>query len=266
MDLSIVIPAFEESHKIHHDIEAASHFLRHQDLSGEIIVVDDGSSDGTAQAAEQAADDLQAPAHVIRCQLNQGKGHAVSTGILQSQGHYVMFADAGTCVPYDNALRRLDMLRSGQCEIAHGSRRIDGCQIDRQQSPIRRFCSKSFRRVVRAFLGVPRDLTDTQCGFKLYRGDIARELYGLCKTDGFTFDVEIILLARQRGYRICEFPVDWTRDCDSRISLRKTSLPVLRELLQIRRNLRQTDLLQRSPNQAKSVGLSGQAPQQRTSS
>ncbi len=263
VDLSIIIPAFEESHKIHRDVEAAWRFLQQQRLAGEIIVVDDGSSDGTGRAAEDAAIAQGAPIHVIRCQTNRGKGHAVRTGVLQSQGRFVMFADAGTCVPYENALRGLELLREGRCEIANGSRRIDGCQIDQQQSPIRRFCSKSFRRLIRAFLGVPRELTDTQCGFKLYRGDVARELYALSKTDGFTFDVEIILLARRRGYRICEFPVDWTRDCDSRISLRKTSLPVARELLQIRRRLRESDVRPGGP--AQSGAASGQAPQRRMS-
>jgi len=261
IDLSIVIPAFEERRKIHHDLEAAAQFLRSQDLAGEIIVVDDGSSDGTAQVAEQAAAESDVPACVIRCPANRGKGHAVRTGILQSQGRYVMFADAGTCVPYENALRGLELLRSGRCEVANGSRRIDGCQIDRQQSPIRRLCSKTFRRLVRTFLGVPHELTDTQCGFKIYRGDVARELYALSTIDGFTFDVEIILLARQRGYRICEFPVDWTRDCDSRISLRKTSVPVICELLQMRRRLRRMGPARRRSVQPAPAASASQGPQ-----
>ncbi|MBN1126990.1 MAG: glycosyltransferase [Sedimentisphaerales bacterium] len=237
MDISIIIPAFEESHKIRKDIETAWQFLQDHSLTGEIIVVDDGSSDDTALAAKAVGKELDAPLRVIRYEPNQGKGHAVRIGIVQSVGDYVMFADAGTCVPYDNALRGLEMIRSGQCDIANGSRRINGCQIDSQQTAIRRFCSKSFRKVIRLFMGIPRELTDTQCGFKVYRGEIARRLYALSKIDGFTFDVEIILLARQKGYRIREFPVDWTCDCDSRISIHKTSIHVFKELFRIRRNV-----------------------------
>ncbi|MBN1817147.1 MAG: glycosyltransferase [Sedimentisphaerales bacterium] len=237
MDISIIIPAFEESHKIRKDIETAWQFLQDHSLAGEIILVDDGSSDDTATVAEAVGKELAAPLRVIRYAPNRGKGHAVRTGILQSEGDYIMFADAGTCVPYDNALRGLDLIRSGQCDIANGSRRIDGCQIDSQQTAIRRFCSKSFRKVIRLFMGVPRELTDTQCGFKVYRGNVARQLYALSTIDGFTFDVEIILLARRKGYRIREFPVDWTCDCDSRISIHKTSIRVLKELLAIRRNV-----------------------------
>ena len=88
---------------------------------------------------------------------------------------------------------------------------------------------------VRMLLRVPRELTDTQCGFKMYRGDVARELYGQCITDGFMFDIEVILRAAKKGYRIAEFPVEWTCDIDSRLSVARTPWPVLSELRKIRR-------------------------------
>jgi dolichyl-phosphate beta-glucosyltransferase len=235
MDLSIVIPAFEESRKIVRDIEAASQFLVSHNLTGEIIVVDDGSKDSTTRVAGNATIPAQVMLKVIRHEEHRGKGCAVRTGIVQSQGDYVMFADSGNCVPYDDTLRGLELVRSGRCDIAHGSRKMRGCHIEKAQSPYRRMCSKLFHWFVVHDMGVPAEYTDTQCGFKIYKGDVARHLYGEAITDGFSFDIEIILRARKEGYRIKEFPIDWTCDRDSRLSPTRSSWRVLRELMRIRR-------------------------------
>lgn len=237
MDLSIVIPAFEESQKIARDVEAAAAFLKGEGLAGEIIVVDDGSRDDTAAAAKEADIPPNVHLNVIRYDTHQGKGCAVRTGMAASRGEYVMFADSGGCVPYENALRGLEMLKSGSCDLAHGSRKLRESSIQRRQAWYRRILSRIFRRVIIRALKVPAELTDTQCGFKMYRGDVARKLYSECITDGFMFDVEIIMKARRGGYRIREFPIEWTSDRDSRLSLTRNAGCVLRELLMIRRTL-----------------------------
>ncbi len=237
MELSIVIPAHKEGKKIASDVHEALRFLHDSHLAGELIIVDDGSEDDTAAVVRNAAKDASVPVRVIRHEQNRGKGAAVRTGILASQGKYVMFADAGLCVPYETACIGLDMIIDGECDIAHGSRKIPGCLIQKKHPPVRRICSRLFRWAVRTLLKVPPSLTDTQCGFKVYRGSVARLLYEMCKTDGFVFDIEIILLARHYGYHIMEFPIPWTCDCDSRISIRKTSVEVLREIMNIRRNI-----------------------------
>lgn len=239
MDLSIVIPAFEESKKIGRDIEAASAFLRDNQLSGEIIVVDDGSEDGTSEAAKKAAAALPAgaPVQVIGCERHSGKGCAVRTGMKETTGEYVMFADSGCCVPYANALRGLDMLSSGTCEMAHGSRKLAESSIQRGQPWHRQITARLFRWFVHRLLSIPAHLTDTQCGFKIYRGEVARKLYGRCITDGFMFDVEIILRAQKEGYRIKEFPIEWTCDPDSRLSVARAPWPVLAELIAIKRQV-----------------------------
>lgn len=237
MDLSIVIPAFEESLKIARDVEAAAAFLKGEGLAGEIIVVDDGSRDDTGAAAKEADIPPDVRLNVIRYDTHRGKGYALRTGMAASRGDYVMFSDSGGCVPYDNALRGLDMLKSGACDLAHGSRKLRESRIQRPQAWYRRLLSRIFRRVIIYAIKIPSMLTDTQCGFKLYRGDVARELYGACITDGFMFDVEIIMRARRAGYRIREFPIEWTSDRDSRLSLTRNAGCVLRELLMIRRTL-----------------------------
>lgn len=235
MDLSIVIPAFEEGHKIARDVTAAAQFLQANRLHGEILVVDDGSTDNTAQAAQNVQVPEGVERRVVRYEPHRGKGYAVRTGMTQTTGEYVMFADCGLCIPYGNALEGLEMLKNGACDIVHGSRRHLQSDILKDQPWHRRLISRTFKATVRLVLGVPRDLTDTQCGFKVYKGGVARELYSRCITDGFMFDIEIILRAVKEGYRIGEFPVEWVCDLDSRLSVARTPWPVLSELRTLRR-------------------------------
>jgi dolichyl-phosphate beta-glucosyltransferase len=238
MDLSIVIPAFEESTKIARDIEAASEFLVANGLAGEIIVVDDGSEDDTAEAAQKAPAPSAVRREVIRYEEHRGKGYGVRTGMKATRGQYAMFADCGLCIPYGDVLQGLEMLQQDQCDIAHGSRRLIESDILQDQPWHRRFFSRLFKSTVRALLHVPRGLTDTQCGFKIYKGDIARHLYTDCITDGFMFDIEIILRAVDEGLRIAEFPVEWACDPDSRLSVTRTPWPVLSELHTLRKAIK----------------------------
>lgn len=240
MDLSIVIPAFEESKKIGRDVEAAAAFLEANRLDGQIIVVDDGSKDNTSEAAKNVEIPSSISLKVIRYEHHRGKGYAVRKGIKQTSGEYVMFADSGCCVPYENALRGLSMLKDGTCDIAHGSRKLLESHIRRGQPWRRRVCARVFKWSINKILQIPPELTDTQCGFKIYKGELARELYNECISDGFMFDVEIILRAQKQGYQIKEFPIDWTCDRDSRLSLLRTPLPVLFELRAVKRAISNT--------------------------
>ena len=238
LDISIVIPAFNEQEKIKTDIIAASRFLKDNHLQGEIIIVNDGSEDETAVSARETPVDEGVKKSVVSYAGNKGKGFAVKSGMVQSRGRYAMFADSGLCIPYNNALIGLDMIKKGGCVIAVGSRRHRQSRIKQHRHPLRKFLSVFFRNVTFSFLGIPRSFSDTQCGFKIYDGDIARELYGECQTEGFLFDIEILARALKKNYAVCEFPVEWSSDPDTRVLPHKTALPVLFELFKIKKMVR----------------------------
>lgn len=232
VELSIVIPAFKESQKIGADVAAASEFLKRHGIEGEIILVDDGSPDATTQVA-MALQKAYSELTVLSYERNRGKGHAVAHGVRAARGTYVMFADAGLCVPYDIATIGLTMLQLGMCDIAHGSRRMRGSVL-KAQPLYRRIGSRGYALVIHTLMEVPWHISDTQCGFKIYRTDVAKDLFGDLFTDGFMFDIEIILRALRKQYRILEFPVLWSNDADTRYDPVKGTIRNLRELLKIR--------------------------------
>lgn len=234
MDITIVIPAFNESNKIARDIKAACDFAIENNFDVEIIVVDDGSTDNTYNTAVNCQTPPKVKLSVIRLPQNRGKGYAVRTGIEKSTGDYVMFADSGSCVPYQNAIQALEMLRKDICDIAHGSRKMQDCEIKVPQPKYRQIFSKFFRYCVVLLMRIPAEFTDTQCGFKVYKGSVARQLYKLSVTDGFMFDIEIINWALKRGFRIKEFPVTWTCDLDSRLYSQRNFFTLLWELIKIK--------------------------------
>lgn len=223
--------------KVPGDIAAASEFFSNEKMSGEIILVDDGSSDGTAAAGVAALAKTGASGQVIRLERNRGKGCAVRTGIAASCGEHILFADSGMCVPFSNSLRGLDLLALHQCDIANGSRRLKESVICCGNSHYRSLMSWLFRHMMPMLAGTPRRLSDTQCGFKIYRGAVGREIYSKCTCDGFMFDVEVILLAVRAGLRIAEFPVEWSCDHDSRLHPARYFPQMMKEIVAIRREV-----------------------------
>ena len=237
MELSVVIPVYNEERKIKHDIIAASNFLSSYNIGGEIIVVSDGSTDKTSDAASHTTIDEGVALKVIDYRDHTGKGHAVKTGILASGSEMIMFIDSGNCVPYTNILRGIELIKTGQYEIAHGSRFLTDSMIKHSRYLHRKLASFLFRKYIRHYNSLLEDLTDTQCGLKIYKRAVAHELYGECITTGFMFDIEIILRARKEGYRIIEFPIEWTSDPDSRLSVPGTFTRIFPELRAIRKVL-----------------------------
>ena len=131
----------------------------------------------------------------------------------------------------------MSLMQSGTCDIAHASRRRPGSVIRHDAGLKRNILSFAFRTIIPKIMGIRSLLTDSQCGFKMYRGPIARELYSACRSDGFMFDIEIILRAEKKGYTIKEFPVEWTADHDTRIRIGHTAGRMIGELLAIKRYL-----------------------------
>jgi len=247
LDLSIVIPAFKESIKIERDIRAAHAFIIERSLRAEIIVVDDGSPDDTAYRAHTMLNEIP-ELRVFSYTPNRGKGHALKFGIMRATGRNILFADAGLCVPYDIGMLGIQMLDLKMCDLAHGSRRMRG-SVRVAQPILRRIGSRLFATLVKSFIGIPRYVSDTQCGFKLYRREVAHKLYGEMFSDGFMFDIEIILRARKAKLTILEFPVLWSNDPDSRYDpLRGGALSTLKQLWGIR--LRLSGLTRGAPKSA----------------
>ncbi len=234
MDISIVIPAYDESSKIEKDLLLAGEFFRKNNLSGEIIVVDDGSRDSTSDRVRAAAQSMNLPVTLIRNESNSGKGNAVRKGIMRSNGNYIVYQDAGATVPLDYALTAIDLIKKGNADIAIGSRKLPGSIITKEQETDRKIISRSFKRIIDILFGGLAHFSDTQCGFKIYRREAAKEIFSKSKIDGFIFEIETLLIAQKKNYKIVEFPVEWGCDRDSRISLLKSPWKIILDLIKIK--------------------------------
>jgi dolichyl-phosphate beta-glucosyltransferase len=234
MDLSIIIPVYNEGRKVDTDIRMAAHFLEEKNISGEIIISDDGSTDDTIKIPDKILSQIKVPVKIIENKTHYGKGHAVRSGILNAIGNILLFIDSGACIPYVDILPGIEMLRERTCEIAHGSRFLPGSFITLKKQWYRRVLSYSFRKLIPLLLKIPYGLTDTQCGLKIYKKEVAHELYRPVITRGFMFDIEVIRRAEKAGYLIKEFPITWTADLDSRLPIVDTFLNIFYELKRIR--------------------------------
>lgn len=234
MDISIIIPALNEERKIRYDIETAARFIASTFSSGEVIVVDDGSTDRTAETALAAKIPANVNLKVHRMGKNCGKGAAVKAGVAAARGRIILYADSGTCIPYANALPSIKQILAGEIDIAIASRRHKKSAIRRNRPLARRILSRIFHCVSLWITDLPRWISDSQCGFKIYDLDAAKDLFSACRTSGFMFEIEILIRAQKKEMRIEEFPVEWSCDLDTRLHPRSEALSVIKELLQVR--------------------------------
>lgn len=202
-------------------------YLSRRGGSYEVLVVDDGSRDRTIQVAEGFAD---RGVRVIRHERNRGKGAAVRTGILASQGAEVLLSDADASTPIEE-LEKLERSLAA-APVVFGSRAVAGADVRQHQPFYRELMGKTFNLIIR-LLGV-HGVHDTQCGFKLLAGDVARELGAKLTIDGFAYDVELVWLARRRGHAIAEVGVIWINSPDSRVDPIRSSLSMLRDVILMR--------------------------------
>ena len=224
--LSVVIPCFNEAGKIEKDISAALDYFSGRTYSFELILVDDGSMDGTAETLRQ----VKGRATAVCYRPNRGKGYAVRTGMLRATGRYRLFTDAGLCVPFSEIEKGLSLLEAG-ADVAIGSRKMAASQVARQQAGYRRMGSAVFGFLVRNWMGLR--YSDTQCGFKLFTAQAAERLFSAARIDGFMFDAETLINARKFGLTVREFPVEWRADPDSRYKPFSGSFRNLFELVRI---------------------------------
>lgn len=227
--LTVVIPAYNEAARIGDTLARIGEYLTQRPYASAVIVVDDGSTDGTADIAEQAS--VSVPITVLRYMPNRGKGYAVRYGMLRAAGRYVLFSDADLATPIEEVERLFPEMEKG-AEIAIGSRDVPGSRLERRQSPLRELGGKLFNRFVR-LLAVP-GIRDTQCGFKLFTASAAASVFALCTIDNFSFDVEVLYLARRLGYRIAEVPIRWRHQEGSKVRLWRDAPRMLLTLLRIR--------------------------------
>jgi len=227
--LSVVVPAYNEEHRLSVTLASMWRALRRRFQKFELIVVNDGSTDRTASVVEVFLRD-HAEVRLINCPFNRGKGYAVRQGVLASSGRYVLMCDADQSTPIREVGKLLKAL--DQSDIAVGSRAIRESRIAQYQPTYRLLMGKTFNRFVQ-LLTVP-GIHDTQCGFKCFGGDLARDIFARCKINGFCFDVELLYLARRSGLKIKEVGVYWKNSNESKVHPILHSAQMLCDLVKIR--------------------------------
>jgi dolichyl-phosphate beta-glucosyltransferase len=229
MDLSVVVPCFNEERRLPGAFGVVERYLEGGPRSFELILADDGSTDGTRRIIEDAKR-LRPYVRSLRLVRNRGKGRAIAEGIKCSRGELVLLSDVDFSAPIDE-LPKLEEAIADGADVAIGSRAKRGArEVD--QPLHRRLMGKSFNLLVQSLL-LP-GIWDTQCGFKLLRGDIARELAGSLRIEGFAYDVELLYLAKHSGYCVSEIPVRWTNSEITRVSALRDSRRMLRDVVRLR--------------------------------
>ena len=236
MELSLIIPAFNEAQRIGPTLRRVHRFLVARPASFEILVVDDGSTDGTVALVTALAREL--PGLRVLCSpANRGKGHAVRLGMLAATGQVRLFSDADGSTPIDELDALLRALAAG-ADIAIGSRYLAASRVTRPQPWCRRVWSRLVNRVVQRVL-LP-GVADTHCGFKAFTAAAAAHTFAACTVDGWSFDLEVLARARAQGLRIREVPVRWENDERSKARLRQ--LPrEFQHVYRLRQQLRQLE-------------------------
>jgi glycosyltransferase involved in cell wall biosynthesis len=235
--LSVIIPAYNEAARLEKTVRAIVDYLRQNSPNAEVIVVDDGSSDETAEIARAGfADAGNLRTSVISYKSNLGKGRAVRLGLLAARSDVALFSDADLSTPISEAPKLVDPIVNGQYDVTFGSRALDRELIGVHQSWRREQGGRIFNLVVRLATGMP--FWDTQCGFKAFRLSVCRPLIEAATIDRFGFDVELLYLAFRAGLRLKEVPVRWDHNEGSKVSVMSDSFKMVNEVALIRQQAR----------------------------
>jgi dolichyl-phosphate beta-glucosyltransferase len=228
--LSVVVPCYNEENRLPRTVERIEEYFAGKRVDHELILVDDGSADATRSVMDAAAK-THASVKVEALPQNRGKGRALAVGVQAASGDPILVTDADLSTPIEEVEKLQAALNAG-AGVAIGSRALRGSRVEVSQPLYRVLMGKGFNLIVQAVL-LP-GIWDTQCGFKLFRADVAHRVFGDLVTDGFGYDPEVLYRARQQGVKIVEVPVVWRNSAPTKVSPIKSSLDMLKHVIRLR--------------------------------
>jgi dolichyl-phosphate beta-glucosyltransferase len=235
--LSVVIPIYNEEHRLKTPMPSLFQYLKNNFANWEVVLVDDGSTDGTSLLLSQIEKEHPG-VRALRSERNYGKGNAVRVGMKAAKGNMVLFSDADFSTPIEDASKLLQALSQGS-DVAIGSRGLNSSNVEIRQSWIRENMGKTFNRIIKMLLPIP--FQDTQCGFKMFRKQAADVILPRMQMHGFAFDVEMLIIAQIHGMKISEVPVTWRNAKGSKVHPIRSSLEMLRDAWTIRGRMRRNE-------------------------
>lgn len=238
MKVSLVIPMYNESSIVNDALKTYSTYMEKTFEDWELIFVDDGSKDGCGDVIKEASEKDER-IRLEGYEVNRGKGYAVKTGVLASKGDLVIFTDCDNAYGEETIGRAVEQMTSTGTDMLIGSRNLtnDGYK---EYTFIRRLASKAYIKIICIFAGFK--LSDSQCGFKGFKGEVGRKLFKYSEVERFAFDLEIILLAQKAGYSISEMPVKVINHRESKVSLARDAIKVLSDLRKMKKRIKKMDI------------------------
>lgn len=233
IDISVVIPAYNENVRIIKTLEKILNYFEIHNYLYEIIIIDDGSSDATYNSVDSLSRG-HSNIKILRNRKNMGKGFSVKRGVLESQGDYVLFSDADLSTPIEEIENFFPYFNKGY-DILIGSRALRDSQILLKQPWYRQNMGKIFNLLVRLF--IIKGIKDTQCGFKCFKKEVGYKIFSLQRLNGFCFDAEILYIAKSLGYKIKEVPIIWLNCLQSRVGIFRDSICMFFDLFKIKFNI-----------------------------